>query len=100
MAVFFTSAVPQGIQAQTLTRHKPGEAAYLESRISYVFNKFRYDMVVEWYQRDPYFRQRAEKELEISLLALKSEGVSEKIFLNSWRRVFSMKELELNTEFS
>ncbi len=42
-----------------------------------IFDKFRYDMAVEWDQEDPYFKDQAEKELEVSLSSLKTEGVTE-----------------------
>ena len=46
-------------------------------KIEKVFNKFRYDMTVEWDQLDPYFKDHAQKELELSLDDLKKSGVSE-----------------------
>ena len=81
-ALLITTMIPQGVNAETWTSHKPTDAKYKESRLAKVFNKFRYDMSVEWDQNDPYFKQNAEKELEISLLSLKSEGITEKDILS------------------
>jgi hypothetical protein len=63
LSLLLTSIVPQGVHAETWTRHQPTSAKYKEERLAKVFNKFRYDMTVSWDQNDPYFKENAEKEL-------------------------------------
>ena len=77
-SIFMTTTVPQGLQARSL---KPFDAEFKQTSASQgiedAFNKFRYDMTVEWDQRDPYFRDHAEQELSRALESLKAEGESE-----------------------
>ena len=49
--------------------------------IDKVFKKFRYDMTVVWDQNDAYFKQEAEKELEIGIEGLKAQGVTDEAIL-------------------
>ena len=83
-----------------------------EKRIGNAFNKFRYDMTVEWNQQDAYFKEYAQTEFENSLLALRAEGVTvediqtymEKSILdaktkNDYRRlVASMKKQDISED--
>ena len=64
LSLLLTTVVPQGVHAETWARYKPTDAKYKEERLAKIFNKFRYDMSVEWDQNDPYFKQNAEKERE------------------------------------
>ncbi len=72
LSILLTSIVPHGVHAETWAKHQTTSPKYKEERLSKIFNKFRYEMTVEWDQHDPYFKENAEKELEISLIALKS----------------------------
>lgn len=77
LSVFATTTIPQNVQAYALEDFK-ADSRPAQKRLAEIFNKFRYDMTVEWDQRDPFFRDHAQKELEIALASLKSEGVSDK----------------------
>ncbi len=74
LSLLMTSIVPTGVHAETWTNHKPTSAKYKEERLAKIFNKFRYDMSVEWDQNDAYFKENAEKELEISLHSSDNSG--------------------------
>jgi DNA-binding transcriptional regulator YhcF (GntR family) len=76
LSIFANTALPLNAQASTMQEyHKSVETS--ETRIEKVFNKYRYEMTVEWDQQDPYFREHAQKELENSLEELKATGVSD-----------------------
>lgn len=81
LSMFMTAAIPQGLQASTQVDYKMNVEDH-SKLIESVFNKFRYDMTVEWDQKDPYFKENAQKELEDSLLNLKKRGVSEEQIQN------------------
>ena len=76
LSVFLTSSIPQGLQARSQVDYQM-KLVESNKKIEKVFNKFRYDMTVEWDQLDPYFKDHAQKELELSLDDLKKSGVSE-----------------------
>jgi hypothetical protein len=75
-SLFMTTTIPQNLQAQSTKEYRADLKAN-NQKVADAFNKFRYDMTVEWDQRDAYFKEHAQKELENSLDALKSEGVTE-----------------------
>src|SRR5665648_531061 len=75
-SLFMTATVPHNVEARTTKEYK-AEFSKSDKRIADAFNKFRYDMTVEWDQQDPYFRDHAQKELENSLADLKAKGVKE-----------------------
>lgn len=75
LSLFATSVVPSNVQARSTQDYKMAERA-ASSKLADAFNKFRYQMTVEWDQRDPYFRDHAQKELENSLMNLKAEGIT------------------------
>ncbi|HLT23217.1 MAG TPA: hypothetical protein VKZ84_07230, partial [Bacteriovoracaceae bacterium] len=75
LTVLMTSTVPQGLQARSTVDYKmsvESSSKLLET----AFNKFRYEMTVEWDQQDPYFKDYAKRELENSLNELKKRGVT------------------------
>src|SRR3989344_2449182 len=80
-SIFMTTTVPHNVYAITMDDYKT-EARPSQKRVAEAFDKFRYDMTVEWDQRDPYFRDHAQKELEIALESLKAEGVKESEILS------------------
>lgn len=73
-SLFMNAVIPQNVQARTLVATKAKVST--EARVAEAFDKFRYDMTVEWDQQDPYFKQYAQRELENALMVLKAEGVS------------------------
>ena len=75
-SLFMTTTVPQGLQARTQVTYK-AQVNDSQKKIETTFNKFRYEMTVNWDQKDPYFRDFAQKELENSLADLKMSGVTE-----------------------
>src|SRR4051812_21845527 len=79
-SLFMTSVIPQNLQARVMKDYK-AEIKTVNQGIEDAFNKFRYEMTVEWDQRDTYFKDHAEKELRNALESLKAEGVSEKEIL-------------------
>jgi len=70
---FANTAIPQNVQASEWKAYKM-TVVKAEGKLAKVFDKFRYDMTVEWDQEDPYFREHAEKQLETALLDLKKAG--------------------------
>jgi hypothetical protein len=75
LSVFTTTVVPSNVHAIT---HQNYEMKVItDDQIAKVFNKFRYDMTVEWDQQDPYFKEYAQKEFENSLMDLRAKGASD-----------------------
>lgn len=77
MSMFMSTTIPQNVQARTFENYQADFKATNE-KIATAFDKFRYEMTVEWDQKDPYFKQNAQRELEDSLEALRKSGVSDK----------------------
>jgi hypothetical protein len=75
LSIFTTTVIPSNVQAVTQKDYEM--KVVTEDQIAKVFNKFRYDMTVEWDQQDPYFKQYAQKELENSLMDLRSKGATD-----------------------
>lgn len=65
----------------TLVPNTSFAASANESRIADIFNDFRYQMTVEWDQKDPAFKNAAQADLKASLMALKAEGVTDEEIL-------------------
>ena len=76
LSIFMTTTVPQGLHAKTMVDYKT-EIEDSQSLIDNAFKKFEYDMTVNWDQKDPYFHEFAQKELENSLMDLKKGGVTD-----------------------
>lgn len=72
--LFLNTLLPANVQAATVTETKATVTS--ESRVADVFDRFRYEMTVEWDQRDPNFKEAAQKELEVALMGLQAEGVT------------------------
>ena len=78
VAVMANTALPASLNLGT----KYSVATETSSKaIEKVFKKFRYDMTVVWDQNDAYFKQEAEKELEIGIEGLKAQGVADEAIL-------------------
>ena len=58
LSIFATTTVPGNVQAVTVEKYEMQVGN--EKKIASAFNKFRYDMTVEWDQQDPYFKQYAQ----------------------------------------
>ena len=88
--MFMTTTIPHNIRAESLTDLKKDvvETKLLNKEISDVFNKFHYDMTVEWDQNDSHFKELAQKELQNSLMDLKAQGVSNEDILAYMRSNF------------
>src|SRR5205085_872589 len=80
-SMFLTTTDPQNLHATVMQDHK-AELKITNQSIEDAFNKFRYEIAVEWDQKDPYFKAQAEKELRESLESLKSQGVTAKEILD------------------
>lgn len=76
LSIFMTTAIPQGLQANSSVEYKT-EISDSSKQIENVFKKFRYDTTVNWDQKDPQYLADAQKELENSLADLKMSGVTE-----------------------
>src|SRR5690606_30818446 len=76
LSIFMSTTVPQGLYAKTMVEYKT-EIEDSQSLIDNAFKKFHYDMSVNWDQKDPYFQELAQKELENSLFDLKKGGVTD-----------------------
>jgi hypothetical protein len=73
LSIFANTALPQNLVAAKTIEVKTANHSKM---ISDVFNKFRYDMTVEWDQKDPYFKEYAQTQFENSLADLTAQGVS------------------------
>lgn len=60
----------------------------LDSKIAQTFDKFRYDMAVEWDQKDPYFKEHIQRELEEALVQLQKEGVTTEQIIKHMSKCF------------
>lgn len=76
LSIFMTTAVPQGLQANSSVEYKT-EINDSSKEIGSIFKKFQYETTVNWDQKDPQFLVDAQKELENSLADLKMSGVTE-----------------------
>lgn len=76
LSIFMTTAVPQGLQANSSVEYKT-EINDSSKEIGNIFKKFQYETTVNWDQKDPQFLVDAQKELENSLADLKMSGVTE-----------------------
>ena len=75
LSIFSTTVVPHNVQASVVENYKMNLTSS-EKQVSEVFDRFHYAMAVEWDQKDPAFKEQAQKDLEKALLALQAAGVS------------------------
>ena len=76
VAMFFTTVIPSNVKAERFDDYT-AEASTPNEKIAQVFDQFKYEMTVEWDQKDPYFKEYAQKEFENSLSDLRAQGITE-----------------------
>lgn len=75
LSIFATTVIPQHVQASVMEDYKMNLTSS-EKQVTEAFDRFHYAMAVEWDQKDPAFKEQAQKDLEKALLALQAAGVS------------------------
>ncbi|WP_408097541.1 hypothetical protein ACJVC5_01140 [Peredibacter sp. HCB2-198] len=75
LSVFATTVIPQGVQASVLEDYKM-QFTSNEAQVNEAFDRFHFAMAVEWDQKDPVFKEEAQKGLEKALLDLMKAGVT------------------------
>lgn len=76
--MFTTTSFAQGYGHVETADYRAESKVMSESMIKNAFDKFRYQMTVQWDQNDPTFKEHAESEFEKSILELRSQGISSK----------------------
>ncbi len=76
MSIFASTTIPQSARALEVNDYKMEIKTSKDEKIATAFNKFRYDMTVEWDQQDSNFKELAQKELEDTLVKLSQVGVT------------------------
>lgn len=76
-SMLVSTAAPANVRMESFEDYQADVTVASQERISEIFDKFQYDMTVEWDQKDPEFRKTVQNEFQTSLDALRTQGVSE-----------------------